>query len=211
MNNFLNSKIYGLTAESLSRGKTNLQVVSEMIAAGIKVIQYREKEKSFKAMSEECLAIRKLTKEAQVTFIINDRLDLALAVDADGLHIGQDDLPITIARKLLGKDKILGLSTHSPQEAHLAEDSNIVDYIGVGPIFDTATKKDAGKGLGLDFLNYVSNNIKIPFVAIGGIKEHNVESVVKSGAKIVAIVSEIVGATDINAKVQNIEAKMRGI
>ena len=162
-------------------------------------------------MYEECLAIRKLTKEAQVTFIINDRLDLALAVDADGLHIGQDDLPITIARKLLGKDKILGLSTHSPQEAHLAEDSNIVDYIGVGPIFDTATKKDAGKGLGLDFLNYVSNNIKIPFVAIGGIKEHNVESVVKSGAKIVAIVSEIVGATDIKAKVQNIEAKMRGI
>ena len=211
MNNFLNSKIYGLTAESLSKGKTNLQVVSEMIAAGIKVIQYREKEKSFKAMYEECLAIRKLTKEAQVTFIINDRLDLALAVDADGLHIGQDDLPITIARKLLGKDKILGLSTHSPQEAHLAEASNIVDYIGVGPIFDTATKKDAGKGLGLDFLNYVSNNIKIPFVAIGGIKEHNVESVVKSGAKIVAIVSEIVGATDINAKVQNIEAKMRGI
>lgn len=211
MNNFLNSKIYGLTAESLSKGKTNLQVVSEMIAAGIKVIQYREKEKSFKAMYEECLAIRNLTKEAQVTFIINDRLDLALAVDADGLHIGQDDLPITIARKLLGKDKILGLSTHSPQEAHLAEDSNIVDYIGVGPIFDTATKKDAGKGLGLDFLNYVSNNIKIPFVAIGGIKEHNVESVVKSGAKIVAIVSEIVGATDIKAKVQNIEAKMRGI
>ena len=211
MNNFLNSKIYGLTAESLSRGKTNLQVVSEMIAAGIKVIQYREKEKSFKAMYEECLAIRKLTKEAQVTFIINDRLDLALAVDADGLHIGQDDLPITIARKLLGKDKILGLSTHSPQEAHLAEDSKIVDYIGVGPIFDTATKKDAGKGLGLDFLNYVSNNIKITFVAIGGIKEHNVESVVKSGAKIVAIVSEIVGATDIKAKVQNIEAKMRGI
>ena len=211
MNNFLNSKIYGLTAESLSKGKTNLQVVSEMIAAGIKVIQYREKEKSFKAMYEECLAIRKLTKEAQVTFIINDRLDLALAVDADGLHIGQDDLPITIARKLLGKDKILGLSTHSPQEVHLAEDSNIVDYIGVGPIFDTATKKDAGKGLGLDFLNYVSNNIKIPFVAIGGIKEHNVESVVKSGAKIVAIVSEIVGATDIKAKVQNIEAKMRGI
>ena len=211
MNNFLNSKIYGLTAESLSRGKTNLQVVSEMIAAGIKVIQYREKEKSFKAMYEECLAIRKLTKEAQVTFIINDRLDLALAVDADGLHIGQDDLPITIARKLLGKDKILGLSTHSPQEAHLAEDSKIVDYIGVGPIFDTATKNDAGKGLGLDFLNYVSNNIKIPFVAIGGIKEHNVESVVKSGAKIVAIVSEIVGATDIKAKVQNIEAKMRGI
>ena len=211
MNNFLNSKIYGLKAESLSKGKTNLQVVSKMIAAGIKVIQYREKEKSFKAMYEECLAIRKLTKEAQVTFIINDRLDLALAVDADGLHIGQEDLPITIARKLLGKDKILGLSTHSPQEAHLAEDSKIVDYIGVGPIFDTATKKDAGKGLGLDFLNYVSNNIKIPFVAIGGIKEHNVESVVKSGAKIVAIVSEIVGATDIKAKVQNIEAKMRGI
>ena len=211
MNNFLNSKIYGLTAESLSRGKTNLQVVSEMIAAGIKVIQYREKEKSFKAMYEECLAIRKLTKEAQVTFIINDRLDLALAVDADGLHIGQEDLPITIARKLLGKDKILGLSTHSPQEAHLAEDSKIVDYIGVGPIFDTATKKDAGKGLGLDFLNYVSKNIKIPFVAIGGIKEHNVQAVVKSGAKIVAIVSEIVGATDIKAKVQNIEAKMRGI
>lgn len=208
MNNFLNSNIYGLTAESLSKGRTNIQVVTEMIAAGIKVIQYREKDKSSKEMYEECLAIRKLTQEAEVTFIVNDRLDLALAVDADGLHLGQDDLPIEIARNLLGPEKILGLSTHSQEEAIKAEESGIVDYIGVGPIFDTETKKDAGKGLGLAYLEYVSQNIKLPFVAIGGIKESNVQAVVNSGARMVAIVSDIVSAEDIFNKVKNINAKM---
>ena len=211
MNNFLNSSIYGLTAESLSMGRNNIKVVSEMIKAGIKVIQYREKDKNSKEMYEECLAIRQLTKTAKVTFIVNDRLDLALAVDADGLHLGQDDMPIEIARRLLGNEKILGLSTHSPQEARMAEQSGLVDYIGVGPIFDTQTKKDAGKGLGLEYLEYVSNNIKLPFVAIGGIKEHNVQEVAKSGARIVAIVSDIVGADDIVNKVKNINDKMNCI
>ena len=106
---------------------------------------------------------------------------------------------------------ILGLSTHSSEEAKRAESLGVVDYIGVGPIFATQTKKDVCAPVGFDYLEYVSQNCLLPFVAIGGIKEHNVESVVKSGAKIVAIVSEIVGATDIKAKVQNIEAKMRGI
>ena len=100
------------------------------------------------------------------------------------------------------------MSTHSQEEAIKAEESEIVDYIGVGPIFDTETKKDAGKGLGLAYLEYVSQNIKLPFVAIGGIKESNVQAVVNSGARMVAIVSDIVSAEDIFNKVKNINAKM---
>ncbi|WP_371370677.1 thiamine phosphate synthase [Sporomusa aerivorans] len=206
MINFLTTDIYALTAEEYSLGRNNVEVVKQLIAAGIKVIQYREKEKKSGQMYLECLEIRELTKQTGVTFIINDHVDLALLVDADGVHIGQEDLPPVKVRELLGNDKILGLSTHSPEQALAAVSLNCVDYIGVGPIYATKTKKDVCQPVGISYLDYVANNLAIPFVAIGGIKEHNIREVKHHGAKIAAMVTDIVGASDISDKIRSIRS-----
>lgn len=192
--------IYGITAEEYSLGRSNIDVVARMIGSGIRIIQYREKEKSLGEKYLECVKIREMTAEAGVTFIVNDHVDLALAVEADGVHIGQDDMPPESVRRLVGEGVILGLSTHSPAQARAAVLSG-VDYIGVGPIFPTSTKKDVCAAVGLEYLEYAINNINIPLVAIGGIKEHNISQVVRMGAKCIALVTEIVGAGDIKAKV----------
>ena len=208
MTNFLATDIYALTAEEHSQGRTNAEVVQQLIAAGIKVIQYREKDKKSGQMYQECVKIREMTAQAGVTFIINDHVDLALLVGADGVHIGQEDLPPGKVRELIGDNMILGLSTHSPEQALAAVELKCVDYIGVGPIYATRTKKDVCQPVGLTYLEYVVNNLKIPFVAIGGIKEHNVGEVKQHGAKIVAIVTDIVGSMDIPAKIQTIRRNM---
>ena len=152
---------------------------------------------------EECLRIREITRQAGVTFIVNDHIDLALLVDADGVHIGQDDLPPEKVRELAGEERIIGLSTHSPAQAEAAVISG-VDYIGVGPIFPTGTKKDVCRSVGLGYLEYAVKNIKIPLVAIGGIKESNIAGVTRRGARCVAMVTEIVGTEDIGAKVRSL-------
>jgi len=208
LDNLLSADIYGLTAEEFSLGRSNVEVVEQMIAAGITVIQYREKEKKALIMYEECLAIREKTRQAGVTFIVNDHIDLALAVGADGVHIGQEDLPPEVVRKLVGESMLIGLSTHSPAQANAAAQTGVVDYIGVGPIFATKTKKDVCDPVGLAYLEYVANNINLPFVAIGGIKEYNIAQVRERGACIIALVSEIVGAFDIPAKVNALRAAM---
>jgi len=190
--------LYGITAERFSRGRSNIEVVQAMIRGGIRVIQYREKrhEKSYRQILEECRIIRQLTREAGVMFIVNDYLDVALLVDADGLHVGQDDLPVTEARRLLGDERVIGLSTHSPAQA-MAAVTEGADYIGVGPIFATKTKDDVCAPVGLDYLEYVRDNIDLPWVAIGGIKRHNLDQVVGRGAERVCLVTEIVGSEDI--------------
>jgi len=200
--------IYGITAEEYSLGRSNIEVAARMIEAGIRVIQYREREKSDRQKYQECLKIREMTREAGVTFIINDRVDLALLVDADGLHLGQDDLPTEVVRELAGGKTFIGLSTHSPAQAEAAVRLD-VDYIGVGPIFATNTKKDVCDPVGLEYLEYVVKNIKLPFVAIGGIKEHNIADVYRRGAGCIALVTEIVGAPDIGAKVRSLRAAMK--
>ncbi|MBM4272783.1 MAG: thiamine phosphate synthase [Deltaproteobacteria bacterium] len=205
MANFIKADIYGITAEEYSLGRSNIEVAAQMIHAGIRVIQYREKGKEDRQRYEECLKIREMTKNAGVTFIVNDRPDIALLVDADGIHLGQDDLPVGRVRELVGEKMIIGLSTHSPAQAEAAVRSG-VDYIGVGPIFSTKTKKDVCDPVGLEYLDYVVKNINLPFVAIGGIKEHNIAEVSRRGAKCIALVTEIVGAEDIQAKVRALRA-----
>ncbi len=201
----LAADIYGITAEEYSRGRTNVEVVRHMIEAGIKVIQYREKDKSMREKYRECAQIREMTRAAGVTFIVNDHVDLALLVGADGVHVGQDDLPPEKIRALVGDEMIIGMSTHSPAQARAAVESG-VDYIGVGPLFATSTKKDVCAPVGLQYLEYVVNNLDIPFVAIGGIKEHNIAEVARRGARCIALVTEIVGAADIAAKVRALRA-----
>lgn len=199
--------IYCLTGEKYSRGRSNIEVVEQMIASGVKVIQYREKEKTMREKYDQCLKIRELTREKDVAFIVNDHLDLALAVGADGIHIGQEDLPPGEVRKIAGPEIIIGLSTHSPEQARAALEQP-VDYIGVGPIFDTSTKEDVCAPVGLEYLDYVVKNIELPFVAIGGIKEHNIEQVCRRGADCVALVTEIVAADSISDKINILQQLM---
>lgn len=204
----LDTDLYGITAEEHSKGRGNVEVVKQLIAAGIQVIQYREKDKKQRFKYEECMEIRKLTKEAGVTFIVNDDIDIAILVGADGVHIGQEDLPIEKVRQLVGPDMIIGLSTHSPEQARDAV-ARGADYIGVGPIFRTYTKKDVCEPVGLEYLSYVVHNMEIPFVAIGGIKEHNIQQVKEQGAKCICLVTEIVGAEDIVGKVKQIRERLK--
>ncbi len=203
--------IYGITAEKYSRGRSTIEVVRAMIAGGIRIIQYREKRpaKSFAVMLAECRQIRQLTREAGVLLIINDYADIARLVDADGVHVGQDDLPVVAVRELIGPGKIIGLSTHSPEQAAAAVPAG-ADYIGVGPIFATTTKDDVCAPVGLAYLDHVVRSCPLPFVAIGGIKEHNIEQVVGRGARTVCLVTEIVGAEDIAATVRRLQAALQG-
>lgn len=205
----LATDLYGITAEEYSLGRSNLKVVGEMLRAGIRIIQYREKEKGKRRKYEECLAIRELTSEAGATFIVNDDVDLALLVKADGVHIGQEDLPPERVRELAGKEMLIGMSTHSPDQARDAV-ARGVDYIGVGPVFATRTKKNVCDPVGLEYVEFAARNVPIPFVAIGGIKEDNIAQVAGAGAGCIALVTEIVGAPDIGRKIMDIRRALRG-
>jgi thiamine-phosphate pyrophosphorylase len=202
--------IYGITAEKFSMGRSNLEVVQEMIKGGVRIIQYREKRphKSFGEMLEECRVIRRMAREAGVLFIVNDYADIAQLVDADGVHVGQDDFPVAEVRRLIGPDKLIGLSTHNPEQAAAAVIAG-ADYIGVGPIFSTRTKDDVCAPVGLGYLDHVVRACPLPFVAIGGIKEHNLGQVLDHGAKTVCLVTEIVGAGEIAATVRRLQAVCR--
>lgn len=197
----LPSGIYCITAEEFSKGRSNIHVVKEMLSAGIKIIQYREKEesKSRQSMLEECREIRKMTRDSGALFIVNDYLDIALLSDADGIHCGQNDLAVSDIRKL-SSSLMIGISAGSPKEMQKAV-SDGADHVGIGPVFSTNTKKDASEPVGLENLTYARDNLKIPFVAIGGIKEHNLEQVLKAGAATVSIITDITSADDIKTKI----------
>ena len=208
MENFKNTEIYAITAEKMSRGRSNAEVVDQMLAAGIRFLQYREKEKSAREMYEECRVLRQMTRSAGAAFIIDDFVDLALAVDADGVHIGQTDLPPAAVRRLVGPAKVIGLSTHNLEQLQAANAmGNLIDYIGVGPVFPTATKATAA--VGLDYVRQAAHSSLLPYVAIGGIKEHNIGAVAEAGADTVAVVSGIVGAVDIDASIATLRRFFR--
>jgi thiamine-phosphate pyrophosphorylase len=200
--------IYAITASAFSLGRSNIEVVEQLLTAGIKILQYREKELPERQKYLECLKIREMTAGGKACFIVNDDVDLAIAVEADGVHVGQDDLPPSVVRKLVGAKMLVGLSTHSPRQYEEAVSAGMVDYIGVGPLFQTFTKKDVQAAVGLEYLDYAVNRDQVPCVAIGGIKEHNIGQVIQHGAKCVCMVSELVGAPDIAAKVGAIRRKI---
>lgn len=199
--------IYGITGDNFAHGKSNLECVKAMIDGGIKIIQYRDKTKSIKEKVKEAREIRELCKRNGVVFIVNDHVDIAILVDADGVHIGQDDMDPSDVRKLIGDNKIIGLSTHSEEQGMKAYLNPDVDYIGVGPIFPTTTKDTAPVGLG--YLEYAVKNLHLPFTAIGGIKEHNLHEIISRGAKNVCLVSDIVGADNITEKVKELQKLMK--
>ncbi|MFA5346189.1 MAG: thiamine phosphate synthase [Candidatus Omnitrophota bacterium] len=197
--------LYCITAEEYSLGRSNIEVARDIFSSGVKILQYREKEKSKKNKFAECLKIRRMAYRAKATLIINDDIDIALAVKADGVHLGQSDMPAVAARRLVGKAMIIGVSTHSSQQAKQAVKDG-ADYIGVGPIYPTRTKRDVCPAVGLEYLDYVSKNVDLPFVAIGGIKRHNLCQVRAHGALVIAMITEIVSAPDIRRRIREILA-----
>ena len=178
-----------------SGGRDLAYLAQEAIEGGADMIQLRDKDSSASEILKVGRAIRDLTRKKKIPFIINDRVDIAVAVGADGVHLGQDDLPIEAARSMMGSGKLIGLSTHSLPQALEAEKKG-ADYIGVGPIFSTPTKPDY-RAVGIDLIREVRDKIKIPFVVIGGIDESNIDEVLAAGARRVAVVRAVCGAKEI--------------
>jgi thiamine-phosphate diphosphorylase len=194
-----NWHLYVITDEQLSKGRSHLEIARLAIDDGVDVIQLRNKTASSLKLYEDALSIRKITKESKVFFIVNDRLDIALAVDADGVHVGQKDLPANVARRLIGENKILGVSAETIEEAIQAENYG-ADYLGVGPIFEArSTKPDAGEPKGLLLLKNIRQKCQIPIIAIGGINQMNAGATIQAGADVIAVISAIVSADDIAA------------
>jgi len=180
-----------------------LKDVSMACDAGIKIVQYRNKEADGKTFYKEALELKTLCKSKGVLLIINDRVDIALAVDADGVHLGQKDIPYPVARKILGKEKIIGVSTHSLQEATIAYYGN-ADYIGFGSIYKTSTKEDAQQEQGIEKLKEI-RKLDIPIVAIGGITFENAKSVIDAGADGLCSISDIQKGNSIFSSVLNFQ------
>lgn len=182
-------------------------MASLVLQSGITCMQYREKEKTRRAIYEEALTLRRLTHRFNATLIINDYADIARAVDADGVHLGQDDLPLDKARSIM-KDRIIGISTHNVTQAKDAEAGG-ADYIGFGPVFDTQTK-DAGRPVGVEKLRIVKESVTIPVMAIGGINPDNLKSVIDAGADAVAVATAILDG-NINDNVKQFMSVLKGI
>lgn len=193
--------LYLITDSKLTR-KTVLDDVKAAIKGGVKIVQYREKEASTRQMIKEVEEIRKICQKNNVLFIVNDRIDVALAVNADGVHISEEDMPYKYARKLL-ENKIIGLSAHSVTQA-LNNQKMGADYTSIGPIYHTTTKKPPRKPIGLNPIRQLKNKLKIPFVAIGGINETNIQDVFQAGAKNIAMISGIVAKNDVKGAVEKI-------
>jgi len=180
---------YFITDSSLTK-QGIVKDVADAIEGGATIVQYREKSKDTQSMVEEAIKVKEECK-GKAILLIDDRIDVALAADADGVHLGQKDMAYQAARRLLG-EKIIGLSTHSLNEAKEAESIG-ADYIAVGPIFETNTKKDAGPPVGINLIKEVSENLSIPIVAIGGIKLDNAKDIIDAGATTFCAISATVG------------------
>ncbi|MBJ6360341.1 thiamine phosphate synthase [Paenibacillus sp. GCM10012307] len=188
-------RLYAITGEQFHPGRDLIDVMEQAILGGVDIIQLRDKTGSRDEVLAKAQALRALTRKHNVAFIVNDYIDIAMESDADGVHLGQGDLSLAEARKIVG-DKMIGISTHAIEEALLAEAQG-ADYIGVGPVFPTKTKVDVVDPVTVNYVRQVSEQIRIPFVAIGGIKLHNVDEVIAAGATRICAVSEIVGSSNV--------------
>lgn len=185
--------LYLVTDRSLSLGRPLTEVVEKAVAGGVTMVQLREKDASTREFYNLAMQLKVCLKQYNVPLIINDRLDIALACNADGLHIGQSDMPYDVARRLLGKDKIIGISVERVQDAI---DANCldVDYIGISPVFGTQTKIDTAMALGIDGVREITHISEHPAVGIGGINAVNAQEIIKAGADGISVVSAIMSA-----------------
>lgn len=190
--------LYVITDEELSPGRTHIEIARAAVAGGAHLIQIRDKRASDRDFYEAAVAVRKLSADAGALFFVNDRVDVAAAVGADGVNVGQTDLPVSAVRAVLGSKAIVGVSCDSIEQAIRAEGDG-ADYVGFGPVFPTSTKPDAGPVTGLKTLEQVCARVSLPVVAIGGINASNIALVASAGAACAAVVSAVVCATDMTA------------
>ena len=188
---------YFITDSKLSRAGNENDVL-QAVACGVEVVQYRNKNAETRQMYEEAVRLRKICKDS--LFLINDRVDIALAAEADGVHLGQSDMPCLAARKLLGYEKIIGVTVHNLAEALLAESIG-ANYLGVSPIFQTATKPDAGKPAGISLIEEIRAQVDIPLIAIGGINHSNASEVVRAGADGLCAISCVVAKENVRDEI----------
>jgi thiamine-phosphate pyrophosphorylase len=198
--------IYPVTCERLSAGRSNLEVLRAIIQGGARIIQLREKDYSAKDLYHLALRFREMTSKAGVLLLINDHLDIAMAVEADGVHLGQDDLPVAAARRL-APELLIGASTQSLEEAKRAQDDG-ADYVNIGPIFPTKTKEGIEHFLGPDAISAIAHEIRIPFTVMGGINESNLDQLLVKGARRVAVVTAITQAPDIGERVRALRKRI---
>lgn len=206
MKNF-DLSVYLVTDTEMCPRENLLDVCEKAVQGGATLIQLREKNISSRLFYEEAVALKRLCLRLNVPLLINDRLDIALAAGADGVHIGQSDIPIEAVRRLLGNDSIIGVSAGSVEEAVTAEKQG-ADYLGVGAVFPTATKDDA-ENVGIDMLKEVRSNVKIPIVGIGGINPGNIEKLNGTGIDGVAVVSCIMASADPKSAASELKEKVK--
>ncbi|WP_294184490.1 thiamine phosphate synthase [uncultured Clostridium sp.] len=199
----INYSLYLVTDRNLLKNTNLPKAVEEAILGGVTLVQLREKSASTREFYKLALEVKKVTSHYKVPLIINDRLDIAQAVDADGVHLGQSDMPLTMARKILGKGKIIGISAGTVEEAVEAE-KNGADYLGIGSVFFTKTKKDIDTPIGIEGLRKIYSSVNIPAVAIGGIDEHNFRDVLSTGVDGISVISAILGKDDIKSAAQSL-------
>jgi thiamine-phosphate pyrophosphorylase len=201
------SGLYIILDPSVCPARPLVEVLTAAAEAGASLFQYRNKTASMKDAYVEALALRQAAAKAGVLFIVNDRCDLALAVDADGVHLGQEDLPLDLARKVMGPDKLIGISTHNPDQVRNAT-AGKPDYLGFGPIFKPGSKQDHDPVVGLEGLRAMRSLTSLPVFAIGGIQIDQAGEVICAGANGVAVISAILKAPDISYAVKAFLAQM---
>lgn len=189
----VNYDLYLVTDRKLAKGRVLLDIIKSAVEGGVTIVQLREKECSTKEFLQEAKGIKAFLSSQKVPFIINDRIDIALAVDADGVHIGQDDMPPDLARKLLGNEKIIGISVSNIEELNLSLQNNI-DYLALSPIFSTQTKIDTSLPIGLEGIPAFRKLTKLPLIGIGGINVGNAKEIVRIGCDGIAVVSAIISS-----------------
>lgn len=207
MRSKIDYSLYLVTDRGLSLGRTHLEVIKEAVAGGVTMVQLREKELESGEFYREAVQIREFLRSRGCPLIINDRVDIALAVDADGVHVGQEDLPLTVVRKMLGPGKIVGVSVFTPEEAREAEAQG-ADYLGLSPIFMTATKPELVRQIGFEGIAPIRQAVKLPLVGIGSMNETNAFEVVRRGLDGVAVVSAICSRPDVRAAAALIRAEV---
>ena len=204
----MNYDLYVITDQRISSGKSHLEVAEAALAGGATVIQFRDKEMEDSEAIEVCRKIYELTKKKGIPFIVNDRVEVARMVQANGVHLGQEDQSFDFARKILNKNQIIGISVETVDQAIKAVERG-ADYLGVGPIYPTATKPDSGKAIGITRLKEIKGVVKVPIVAIGGINEDNLEEVLRAGADGIAVISAVVSAPDITQACRKLKNKIK--
>lgn len=190
--------LYVVTDSDLSKGRTDAEVARLAYEGGADAVQLRMKHSDGREMLEQAMEIRKVADEFCKFFFVNDRVDIAMASGADGVHLGQSDIPLEVARDLMGETAIIGISVDNVDQAIAAAEGG-ADYIGIGSIFNTSTKPDAKQGVGLGAIYEIREAVDIPIVAIGGINRGNIQDVVRAGADAAAVVSAVVAQNDVKA------------